>query len=129
MGKYGEIAIRAVALLQVEECADPSKAWDKAAAEVFTESVSSRKKGCPKNAFLGLCEEGRVKGVPAGTYTRSTKNKLYAVRAIEILQNQPELALDLKRLWEMVVQGNQIRHNQQMNVVVSLWNAGLIEKR
>lgn len=128
MGKYGETAIRAVALLGAEECDDPRKAWDKVAAEVFRGRESSRKKGCPKDAFLGLCEEGMVKGVPAGSYTRSTKNKWYAVRAIEILEKRPELARDTKRLWAMVVEGNPIKHNGQMDVVVSLWNVGFDRK-
>jgi hypothetical protein len=47
--------------------------------------VSAQKKGCPRGAFLGLCEEGLVKGIPAGNYTTSKDNKAYAVRAAELL--------------------------------------------
>ena len=48
-------------------------------------SVSAQKKGCPRGAFLGLCEDGLVKGIPAGNYTVSKDNKAYAVRAAELL--------------------------------------------
>ena len=34
-----------------------------------------------RGAFLGLCEEGLVKGIPAGKYSASKDNKQYAVRA------------------------------------------------
>ena len=31
--------------------------------EIFGEGNASQKKGCPRNTFLGLCEEGlRIKG-------------------------------------------------------------------
>ena len=36
--------------------------------EVFPTQESSRKKGCPQSAFLGLCEDGYVKGIPQGRY-------------------------------------------------------------
>lgn len=46
--------------------------YEKAVEEVFPNSKSSQEKSCPKNAFLGLCEEGLVKGI--------TKRELYKVR-------------------------------------------------
>lgn len=41
---------------------------------IFGESTSQRK-GCPKGVYLGLCEEGLVKGIPKGKYTKSKKIK------------------------------------------------------
>jgi hypothetical protein len=49
--------------------------------KLYPTSPTSRKKDCPRGAFLGLCEEGLVKGIPAGKYTASKDNKAYAVRA------------------------------------------------
>lgn len=60
--------------------------WSKSAKEIF-ETKSSQEKNCPKCAFLGLCENGFVKGIPKGNYTKSVKNKEYALKAIEILKN------------------------------------------
>ncbi|WP_420865668.1 DUF6979 family protein [Dickeya oryzae] len=43
------------------------------------------KKSCPLSAFLGLCEDGYIKGIPKGKYTKSYKNKKYAVVAADIV--------------------------------------------
>ncbi|ARV16641.1 DUF6979 family protein [Polaribacter sp. SA4-12] len=59
--------------------------WSRSAKEVFPNSKSSQEKSCPKGTFLGLCEDGLVKGIPKGNYTKSVKNKEYALKAIEIL--------------------------------------------
>ncbi len=72
MKKFGETAIKAVELFTSEKVATPEEAWRKAANEVIA-CKSVRKKGCPKNAFLALCSEGKVKGIPAGNYTGSEK--------------------------------------------------------
>ena len=50
--------------------------------KMFGEATTAQIKGCPKNAFLGLCEEGLVVDIEKGYYTeRSTshKNKDYAI--------------------------------------------------
>ncbi|MGN7083037.1 DUF6979 family protein, partial [Neisseria sp. P0001.S005] len=41
---------------------DMEQAWTEIAAS-FPIKESIRKKGCPKNAFLGLCRAGLVKGI------------------------------------------------------------------
>ncbi|WP_052380253.1 MULTISPECIES: hypothetical protein [unclassified Pseudoalteromonas] len=56
----------------------PQYAWASEALTVFPTQSSSRVKGCPKSAFLGLCELGTVKGVAKGKYTSSVDNKKYA---------------------------------------------------
>jgi hypothetical protein len=75
MGKYGETAKIAVALISENPFISPVDAWEAAVARVFPSSESSRKKSCPKGAFQGLCEEGMVAGVNPGNYTRSLKTK------------------------------------------------------
>lgn len=74
-------------------------------------------KPCPKNAFLGLCEEGLVKGVPRGEYTKSEKNKKYALKAFEKLQEDPLIKNDIKEFWRIVGPKPTISHNYQLNVV------------
>lgn len=125
MRKYGKCAEIAARLINNKEVSDPITAWDKAALEVFPESESSRIKACPKNTFLGLCEEGIVKGVPAGNYTKSTDNKDYAITAVNLIKKKPTLGEDRQLLWEMVA-GYEKQHNSQMDVVLSLWYNGLI---
>ena len=61
MGKYGKTAVIAVNLLRENKTSDPIKAWELASYQVFPDSESSRSKSCPKNAFLGLCEDGQIR--------------------------------------------------------------------
>ena len=55
--------------------------------------------GLPEGRVLGLCEEGLVKGIPRGDYTRSQMNKQYAVNAVRALRHTPSLAHDRSALW------------------------------
>ena len=77
-------------------------------------------------AFLGLCEEGLVKGIPPGDYTKSVKNKQYAIDAVRLLRLDPTLAGSKKLLWQEAIGERRIKHNQQMDVVVMLWERGLL---
>jgi hypothetical protein len=92
---------------------------------LYPTSPLARKKGCPRGAFLGLCEEGLVKGIPAGHYGASRDNKAYALRAAELLtagaQNWSRSAL-----WQAVTDDPEKTHNSQMDIVLALWKNGLI---
>jgi hypothetical protein len=66
-----------------------------------------------------------VKGIPKGSYTKSVKNKEYATRAVEILKQNTQTTFSPKELWEKLELGDK-RHNSQMNVVLALWEHGLI---
>jgi hypothetical protein len=74
---------------------EPAVAWGRALA---SETKSNREKPCPKGAFLGLCEEGLIVGVRRGSYTRSVKNKRYAVNAVKALRDDPGLADNIRAL-------------------------------
>ena len=126
MGNYGDAAVRAVGLLLNMRVSDPKEAWEAATAEIFGKGKLAQLKGCPRNAFLGLCEEGVIKGVPSGNYTRAKKNRKYAVRAVQILRERPDLLANERMLWSEVLSGRKIAHNQQMDVVTSLWENNLI---
>jgi hypothetical protein len=124
-GKYGLVALNAVNKLNNIKEMEPCNAWDEAAVVVFPTQLSSRKKGCPRSAFLGLCEEGKVKGVKSGNYTSSKANKSYATDALELLQSSPNLTT--KDLWGKVINNIEPKaHNSQMNVVVALFHEGYL---
>ncbi|RLD02904.1 MAG: hypothetical protein DRI65_13990 [Chloroflexota bacterium] len=127
MNKYGQAAVQAARMLSIGSVSFPQDAWERATSEIFGKGTPSQKKGCPKGAFLGLCEEGYVKGVPPGNYTNSTKNKRYAIQAVNLLRKDPTLSNDPKSLWALVMQGEPKSHNSQMDVVVSLWMEGYLE--
>lgn len=82
-------------------------------------------KGCPRGAFLGLCEEGLIKGIPCGSYTKSKKNKQYAIDAVEILKENLGKDLGKKELWYKIT-GNKKSYNSQMDIVLELFNRGYI---
>jgi hypothetical protein len=105
----------------------PSEAWDVAASEVFPHSESLQKKSCPRGTYLGLCEEGLVLGISGNTYTRSRDNKSYALRAVKLLEEEPDLANEgAETLWKRVMVGKTKKHNSQMHVVLALWRGGFL---
>lgn len=127
MAKYGRAAVRATELLRAGAAASPPDAWATAVRQLFPRSSSARDKGCPRGAYLGLCEDGFVLGVEPGSYTRSVLNKRYAVRAARLLHERPDLAADPDTLWLRAVPGDRKEPNGQMEVVVALWRANLLE--
>jgi hypothetical protein len=129
INEYGDVAVRAVDKIRSGTAASPGAAWDEAAREVFPGRIHRQKKGCPRGAFLGLCDEGLVLGVPAGTYTKSIDNKAYALRAVGLLRAAPELAAQGRRaLWNRV-EAKAGSHNSQMDVVLALHRNGLLNAR
>jgi hypothetical protein len=86
------------------------------------QALGGKKRGVQKNAFLGLCEEGLVKNIPRGTYNsrETSKNKDYAIKAVNIVREHPNLLNDINKLWKQVTNGNGISHNYQMDIVKAL---------
>ena len=128
-GKYGNAAVLAVEFFSVGMANTPVEAWDRAIAEYFPHSKSAREKSCPRAAFLGLCETGAVKHIPAGNYTSSQKNKQYALKALAFLEKDESLREHKNMLWSKVLNGKPRKPNEQMDVVVSLWNAKMIRHK
>ena len=128
MGKYGDVALKAVQRLQRARDMHPKDAWNEAALDVLPDSKSSRMKGCPKDAFLGLCAEGAINNIPAGNYSNSIKNRNYALAALSLVGNDTTLAKDKKLLWLKVQNGTKKQHNGQLDVVIALWENGLINR-
>lgn len=131
MGKYGQAAVKAVSLIVNGKPSDPAHAWERTTTAMFGKGTSSQAKSCPRDAFLGLCESGMVKGVPSGSYTKSVENKAYAVTAAQLLKSNGSLAsLSNTALWRRVLTQLSASagkaHNQQMDVVKTLFDHGLI---
>jgi hypothetical protein len=124
MNKYAQTALKAVQNYKGNNSI--TEIYEKAAKETFALSKSSQEKSFPKATFLGLCEEGLVKGIPKGNYTKSVKNKKYALQAIAILKKGNSNLITPKELWSKLNLGDK-KSNSQMEVVLALWNAGLVK--
>ncbi|WP_417558821.1 DUF6979 family protein [Mesoflavibacter zeaxanthinifaciens] len=119
---YGLTAIEAVRT--ISEFSSPKEAWE-AACKNYFHSISSQNKSCPRDAFLGLCKEGLIKGIMKGNYTRSKLNKSYAVKALKVLQENKNEVYSVRELWaKLKLEGKS--HNSQLDVVLALWNNNLI---
>ena len=123
--RYGEAALIAA---RDSAGSSPVKRWQSAVERVYPTSVSAQKKGCPRGAFLGLCEDGLVKGIPAGQYTTSKDNKAYAVQAAALL-TEGTRKWSISELWRAVSPDPEKAHNSQMDIVLALWKNGLIVRR
>lgn len=121
MNKYGQTALKAVQ--NFKDSYSITEIYARSAKEIFN-TKSSQEKGCPKGTFLGLCEEGLIKGIPKGDYTKSVKNKDYALQAVEILKQVETKTFTPKELWAELNLGDK-KPNSQMDVVLALWNEGL----
>ena len=129
MNKYAQAALEAVRLYVNSRAESPRAAWDQATTRLFGEGTASQEKGCPRDAFLGLCEEGLVRGIPPGQYCKSVLNKKYAMAALPLLRGRPSLSGEHIQLWRLVMHGRPKQHNSQMDVVAALWDAHLIVVR
>jgi len=126
MAAYGNAAVRAVTLYSAGKASSIIDGWEIATRELFS-TESARTKGCPRTTFLGICEGGNVLGVPPGEYnSRMSDNKQYGLKAIAVLRSAPALADDQALLWKKIGNGN-LKPNSQMDVVTTLWKAGLIK--
>ncbi len=121
--KFGEAALIA-ARLDVPASVSATDRWDTAVRQLYPEKSYMQKKTAPRGAFLGLCEEGLVKGIPAGQYIASNQNKRYALRAIALLKQRTPCTISA--LWSYAVEDQETPHNAQMDVVLALWKNGLI---
>jgi hypothetical protein len=103
----------------------PADCWESAMEKLYPTSMTARKKRCPRGTFLGLCEEGLVKGIPAGRYAASKEDRAYAVRAVALLTEETQ-HWSTSALWRAVTDGAEKAHKNQMDIVLALWNNNLI---
>lgn len=82
---------------------------------------------------MGLCEEGLVKGIESGKYTKlyngsESPNKIHAIDAYNKIKEDNKYAdLNPGELWEELNLGTK-SHNNQMDVVLGLWKKEVLEK-
>ncbi len=121
MNKYAEAALMVVTDCSGKDSPDIRSAWGNA-----INTLSVYDEGCPKVAFIGLCLEGMVKGIPANSYglKRGAKNKRYAVDAAKLLLSGHDM--DIPSLWEKVTD-KKIVHHGQINIVIRLYQAELLQ--
>jgi hypothetical protein len=121
--RYGEAALMAVRMETYGKALTPAERWQDAVSKLYPTSPISQKKGAPRNAFVGLCEHGLVKGVlPAEG--RSQPDKTAAIKAVELLRAGSHKTVS--QLWAAVNDEEGKPHNSQMDVVLALWKNGLI---
>jgi len=125
--RYGEAALIA-ARQGSSGIADPAARWESAMHQLYATSATSRKKISPRGAFLGLCEEGLVKGIPAGQYNASKDHKAYALQAAALLAEGTR-SWSTSALWQAVTNDPEKKHSSQMDVVLALWKNGLIVRK
>ena len=122
--RYGEAALMAVKMETYGKAITPLERWDDAVRKLYPTTIAGQKKGGPRGAFLGLCEAGLVKGIPAVPSGSHNKNRAYAVEAVALLKAGTHKTVS--QLWSAVTDGEEIPHASQMDVVMALWKNGLI---
>lgn len=86
MTKYGQAAINAANIIKTQNIS-PSDAWGES-CKALRMTQNEIIKPCPRTVFLGLCEEGYVKGISKGKYLKRddqyliNKNRALALREI-----------------------------------------------
>ncbi len=99
-----------------------------AVRQVYPTTPIGQKKSGPRNAFVGLCEAGLVKGIEPGVVepgtSGATRNKAYAVQAVQLLRAGTHSTVT--QLWSAVSEEEASEHANQMDVVLALWKNGLI---
>jgi hypothetical protein len=124
--KYGEAALIAARMDTYGKAITPQQRWLEATKKLYPTSPSAQRKGGPRFAFLSLCEAGLVKGIPAGQYAPSNKDKAYALRAVALLNAGTNKTVTT--LWAEVTDGEDVHHTSQMDVVLALWKNDLIHR-
>lgn len=129
MNKYAKVAIEVAEELQSMKKEEQKKIdlgdlWkEKCKENEFKEA--SIKKGCPRLAFIGLCENNLIKGIEIKNSDKESLNKNYAVEAVKVLKNNKKNYTP-KELWKEI--GNKDKkHNSQMDIILALWEKGMIE--
>ena len=126
--RYGEAALMAVRMELYGKVLSPGERWEYAVRRAYPTTPIGQKKSGPRQAFVGLCEAGLVRGIEAGEVTPATsaanRNKAYAVRAVELLRAGTHRTVT--ELWGAVTDGDEAEHASQMDVVLALWKNGLI---
>ncbi len=122
--RYGEAAIQA-ARAEAAYQSHPAERWAEVIGRLYPTSETARRKAVPRMAFLSLCEAGLVKGIPAGSYGASHKERDKVLLAVSLLRAGEQKTVN--GLWAAATDGDQTTaHAGQMDVVLALWKNGMI---
>ncbi|WP_019584713.1 DUF6979 family protein [Deinococcus apachensis] len=106
-----------------------AEAWEQA-CQALPGAPSTRRKGCPRSAFVSLAEHGYIRGHTPGPVRRPlTENASYCLVGAALLAEQPELARSKARLWEAIQKrGGITRHNHNgvLDVLLALHQQGAL---
>ncbi len=93
-------------------------AWESAAKKNIA-SESSRRKGCPRATFIGLCESGDLKGI---TGTNQSKSKNYAYAKFALSEWNRNKSIPKKEMWSRVQNKFEttVSHQGQLDIVLGL---------
>ncbi|RZB34236.1 MAG: hypothetical protein SRB1_00004 [Desulfobacteraceae bacterium Eth-SRB1] len=122
---YGQIAVDAANGFQQSVNAGLLQAWSNS-----LKINNTNDKDCPRVAFLGLCEDGFVAGVPKGNYIQKSsvsviKQKAIDIRNIIMNNNPPSIPTRTKTLiWKQV--GGTGQDQGVIDVVYTLFNNGML---
>lgn len=122
--RYGEAALM-VARQGISAQQGPLARWESAMEQLYPTSAGARKKGAPRAAFLGLCEDGWVKDIPPGSYKAPKDDKALAVRAAELLVEGKQ-SWSVGTLWRAVAGNPDKLHKGQIDIVMALWKNGFL---
>lgn len=98
----------------------PLQAWEKAVQTLASQGVgtqSSRGKGCPKAAFVGLAEHGFVRGFAASSGKPLGENARHALCAYQLYVADPSLLDSKKAWWQAVATQRKISRENQAGVL------------
>lgn len=123
MTKYTDAAVTTAKRCQDRKVPDIKAEWCKAIKE-----LQAYDEGCPRCAFIGLCEEGMVKGIEPGNYglREPNKNKIYAIAAAKLVLSGHEP--DHRAIWQKVT-GADIRAHDQVHIVLALYDNDLLQMK
>ena len=126
MSNYGNVAVHAAQYLVRNPNINPGVAWSTALAH-----YGVRDKSCPRTAFLGLCENGNIGGVPIGHYLnrRNTVNKIRAISVRNLIYNNtpPSKPTGTKKVvWQNITGISNGDIYGVINVVYDLFDNGLL---
>ena len=96
------------------------EAWAAAGAQLKAAGVgteSSRQKGCPGSAFVGLASGGYIRGLTSLRTGQISENARHVLRAYELLQADLTLSSEKGRWWEAVRQSRNIARQGQNGVL------------
>lgn len=117
--------------------AAPQEAWTAALGAEYSgrQLQNQLRHTCPKWAFSGLCQDGELVGVAAGSAPMAVERESarYAREVLTVLRREPALAADKPELKRRVFgqrgEDGYRTPNDEVEVVLALWGSGLIRDR